>query len=184
MHPQNASLDKMTRIAAGSDTDDVEEWMPSRIHLSVPLMWDILQFNCRADPRKLAHTGLLDASLALSVTHEDVDESITLDIIVATSPDITVDTADGGQDAPTLSYKGTVNSSSNSTRGPIFNEASAEQADCLTFNTTPWLYADTSQFDNMVGLVYQDARSDTSNSNRTAAWWEGGNMNETIFSNI
>lgn len=166
----------MTRIAAGSETNEVEDWMPSRIYLSVPLMWNILQFNCTADSRQLASTGLLDASLASTVGCEDEDETRTIEIIVATSPDITVNTADGGQDAPTLSYKCAVNSSLSS-RERTYNELSAEQADNLTFNTTPWLYADTSQFDNMVDLVYHDARSSVGcNSNRS--WWDGGNADD------
>jgi hypothetical protein len=173
----------MTRIAAGSETNDVEDWMPSRIYLSVPLMWNILQFNCTADSREFPHSGLLDASLALTVAREDEDETTTLDIIVATSPDITVNTADGGQDAPTLPFKGTVDSSPNSVREPVFNELSAEQADSLTFNTTPWLYADPSQFDNMADLVYHDARPSLG-SGRNMPWWEGGSMNDSIFSEL
>ncbi|KAG6013626.1 hypothetical protein E4U43_007195 [Claviceps pusilla] len=165
-------LEKMTRIAAGSDTNEVEDWMPSRIYLSVALMWNILQFNCTADSQQLASTGLLDASLASTVGREDKDETITIEIIVATSPEITVNTADGGQDAPTLSYKCTVDSSAGS-REHAYNELSAEQADTLTFNTTPWLYADTFQFDNMTDLVYQDARSRVG-SNRERMWWDGG----------
>ncbi|KFG78040.1 hypothetical protein MANI_006712 [Metarhizium anisopliae] len=177
------NLDKMTRIAAGSETNDVEDWMPSRIYLSVPLMWNILQFNCTADSREFPHTGLLDASLALTVAREDDDEATTLDIIVATSPDITVNTADGGQDAPTLPFKGTVNSSPSSSAETAFNEISAEQADSLTFNTTPWLYADPSQFDSMTDLVYHDARPGMGGS-RGMAWLEGGNMDDSIFSHI
>lgn len=146
--------------------------MPSRIYLSVALMWNILQFNCTADSQQLASTGLLDASLASTVGREDKDETLTIEIIVATSPEITVNTADGGQDAPTLSYKCTVDSSAGS-REHAYNELSAEQADSLTFNTTPWLYADTSQFDNMTGLVYQDARSRVG-SDRERMWWDGG----------
>ncbi|GAB0145400.1 hypothetical protein EsHS_00005830 [Epichloe bromicola] len=174
------NLDKMTRIAAGSETNDVEDWMPSRIYLSVPLMWNILQFNCTADSRQLANTGLLGASLASTVACEDEDETTTIDIIVATSPEITVNTADGGQDAPTFSYKCTVNPSPGSREHHTGNELSAEQADSLTFNTTPWLYADTSQFDDMVDLVYHETRS-TFDRNRNRSWWDGGNVNDGIF---
>ena len=111
--------------------------MPSRIHLSIPLMWNILQFNCTANPKEFSSSGLLDASLAHTVATEDEDEGTTLDIIVATSPEITVNTADGGQDAPTLSFKGTINSPRRSSRAMVQNEFSAEQTDSLTFNTTP-----------------------------------------------
>ncbi|KAG6001107.1 hypothetical protein E4U21_004680 [Claviceps maximensis] len=168
-------LDEMTRIAARSDTNEVQDWMPSRIYLSVALMWNILQFNCTADSRQLASTGLLDASLASTVGREEKDETTTIEIIVATSPEITVNTADGGQDAPTLSYKCTIDpvSSSAVSRDHSYNELSAEQTDSLTFNTTPWLYADTSQFDNMVDLVYHDAQSRAS-SDKDRLWWEGG----------
>ncbi|KAG5926084.1 hypothetical protein E4U42_003672 [Claviceps africana] len=164
------NLDKMTRIATGSETTEVEDWMPSRIYLSVALMWNILQFNCTADARQYASTGLLDASLTCTVESEDKDETTTIEIIVATSPEITVNTADGGQDAPTISYKCTVDSVTGS-RQHTDNELPAEQADTLTFNTTPWLYADTSQFDNMVDLVHHDARSTFGSSDRL--WWDG-----------
>ncbi|KAG6184728.1 hypothetical protein E4U10_006329 [Claviceps purpurea] len=162
-------LDKMTQIAAGSETNGVEDWMPSRIYLSVPLMWNILQFNCPADSLHPASTGLLNASLASTAGGHDQDETTTIEIIVATSPEISVNTADGGQDAPNLSYNRTVDVSPVS-REYTYNEPSAEQADSLTFNTTPWLYADTLQFDNMVDLVYHDAQS--IGSDRDRSWWD------------
>ncbi|KAG6063746.1 hypothetical protein E4U32_000951 [Claviceps aff. humidiphila group G2b] len=166
-------LDKMTQIAAGSETNEVEDWMPSRIYLSVPLMWNILQFNCPADSLHPASTGLLNASLASTARGHDQDETTTIEIIVATSPEISVNTADGGQDAPNLSYNRKINVSPVS-REYIYNEPSAEQADRLTFNTTPWLYADTLQFDNMVDLVYHDAQS--IGSDRDRAWWDGESL--------
>ncbi|GAO15404.1 hypothetical protein UVI_02010660 [Ustilaginoidea virens] len=158
--------------------------MPSRIYLSVPLMWSILQLNCPsdADSGQLAKTGLLDSSLALTATHQEEDEMTTLDIIVATSPEITVNTADGGQDAPTLSFKGTVSSSPGSSRESAYNELSAEQADSLTFNTTPWLYADPCQFDGMTDLVYHDDRSRVGSS--SMSWWEVANMNEGLMGQL
>ncbi|KHN98353.1 uncharacterized protein MAM_03477 [Metarhizium album ARSEF 1941] len=175
------NLDKMTSIAAGSEVNDVEDWMPSRIYLSVPLMWNILRFNCTADSREFSHTGLLDPSLALTVAHEDDDDdAMMLDIIVATSPEITVNTADGGQDAPTLPFKGTVNSSPSSSRETAFNEISAEQADSLTFNTTPWLYADPPQFSDMTVLVYDESQP-SAGSGSSTAWWEGGGPQRRYF---
>lgn len=166
----------MTRIAAGSENIEVEDWLPSRIYLSVPLMWDILQFNCMSDSREISSTGLLDASLSLPVPREEEDEGSTLDIIVATSPEITVNTADGGQDAPTISYKGPPSSSAPSTvRSAVYNEISAEQAECLTFNTTPLLYANSSQFDD---IEYMDLHysQPTEGDNRGIAWRMGSNL--------
>merc|ERR1712169_84338 len=85
---------------------DVEDWMPSKIYLNVPLMWDILQFNSMEDPVQNSVTGLLDTSLTPSITTQGMgDNSSTLEIVVATSPEISINTADGGQEAPTLSFK-------------------------------------------------------------------------------
>ncbi|KAK9796608.1 hypothetical protein SCARD494_04310 [Seiridium cardinale] len=154
------NLDKMTRIAAGVEIMDVEDWMPSRIFLSVPLMWDILQFNCKADPHEVPTADLLDASLAPRVAQEDLEESSLLEIIVATSPEITIDTTDGGQEAPSFSRRAPVSSSPEASRNNIvWDEASFEQADNLTFNTTPWLYADASQFLGMGDIGWHDPQA-------------------------
>ncbi|KAF6833200.1 C6 transcription factor [Colletotrichum plurivorum] len=182
------NLDRMTRIAAGSESMDVEDWMPSKIYLSVPLMWEILQFNSTTGSREIPTAGLLDASLAPALPPADEGEGSTLEIIVATSPEITINTADGGQDAPTLSYKpshgrhGGVSSAvmptAAATAGParqnVFDTPTVDQIDSLTFNTTPWLYADSSQLINIGDLP--DLQAETGN-----AWWEGDNFNNIMF---
>ncbi|KAF9869395.1 L-pipecolate oxidase [Colletotrichum karsti] len=173
------NLDRMTRIAAGSESMDVEDWMPSKIYLSVPLMWEILQFNSTTDSQEIPTAGLLDASLTPAIPPIDTSESSTLEIIVATSPEITINTADGGQEAPTLSYKPspnkhTVSTSANSSRQNVFDTPSVEQIDSLTFNTTPWLYADSSQLINIGELP--DLQSEPG-----SAWWEGDNFNNIMF---
>src|SRR5690242_11943475 len=94
----------MTLIAAGSESIDDKDWIPSKIYLSVGLMWDILQFNYNPS-QGMSTAGILDASLAPIFAHEDTDESSILEINVATSPEITVNTADGGQDSPMLSFR-------------------------------------------------------------------------------
>ncbi|TEA16336.1 hypothetical protein C8034_v001588 [Colletotrichum sidae] len=185
------NLDSMTRIAAGSESMDVEDWMPSKIYLSVPLMWEILQFNSTADSQEIPTAGLLDASLTPAPPPVDTSESSTLEIIVATSPEITINTADGGQEAPTLSYKPpsrpAVTSSSSSsaaaggpsaaTRQNVFDTPTVEQIDSLTFNTTPWLYADSSQLINIGELP--DLQPEPG-----SAWWEGDNFNNMIFNQL
>ncbi|KAK1998379.1 hypothetical protein LX36DRAFT_576364 [Colletotrichum falcatum] len=171
------NLDKMTRIAAGSENMDVEDWMPSKIYLSVPLMWDILQFNSTADSHEIPSAGLLDASLAPAVPPLDTGDSSTLEIIVATSPEITINIADGGQEAPTSSYKRPPVSSSglrNAATPAVFDPPTVEQIDSLTFNTTPWLYADPSQLVGIGDMGYP--QSEPGN-----AWWEGENFNNIMF---
>lgn len=163
----------MTRIAAGSESMDVEDWMPSKIYLSVPLMWEILQFNSTTHSQEIPTSGLLDASLAPVFAPDDAGESLTLEIIVATSPEITINTADGGQEAPTLSYKPPISSGAGSgssrERQTVVDSPSAEQIDSLTFNTTPWLYADSSQLVNIGDLGYPQ-------SEPGSGWWEGENF--------
>ncbi|KIX00101.1 uncharacterized protein Z518_10238 [Rhinocladiella mackenziei CBS 650.93] len=176
----DCNLDKMTRIAAGSESMEVEDWMPSKIYLSVPLMWDILQFNCIADPREIPTAGLLDASLSPTITHGDENENSTLEIIVATSPEITINTADGGQDAPILSYRAPVSSGPESSQKTVSDEVSVEQADSLTLNTTPWLWADPSQFLNMGYHDSQPAIGDT----KGAAWWEVENFGNVMYNHF
>ena len=165
----------MTQIAAGSESMDVEDWMPSKIYLSVPLMWEILQFNFEANSQGTPTPGLLDASLTPLVIQEDAGESSTLEIIVATSPEITINTADGGQEAPTFSFKAPVSSSSDSARNLVCEEISVEQTDNLTFNTTPWLYADFSQFMGIGDIGVHDSQPDMDET-RGMAWWEDENL--------
>ncbi|KXH30430.1 hypothetical protein CNYM01_00598 [Colletotrichum nymphaeae SA-01] len=181
------NLDRMTRIAAGTENMDVEDWMPSKIYLSVPLMWEILQFNSTTDCQEIPTAGLLDASLTPAVPPVDTSDSSTLEIIVATSPEITINIADGGQEAPTSTYKRTHNvssnpanstatssSSSSTSRAAVFDPPTVEQIDSLTFNTTPWLYADPSQLVGIGDMSYP--QSEPGN-----AWWEGENFNNIIF---
>lgn len=165
----------MTRIAAGTESMDVEDWMPSKIYLSVPLMWEILQFNSTTDSQEIPTAGLLDSSLAPVLPPDDTGESTTLEIVVATSPEITINTADGGQEAPSVSFKAPVSSSSRD--NAIFDPPTVDQVDTLTFNTTPWLYADSSQLVNIADIGY--AQSESGN-----AWWEGENFNIIMFNHL
>jgi hypothetical protein len=156
---------------------DMDEWIPSKLYLSVPLMWNILQFNCMTDSKGIPIVNLLHPSLSPSIPQDDEGENSTLEVDVATSPEIKVDTADGGQDAPSLSRRAPVSSTSHPAEasrhtGGVLYEATFEPTDNLTFNTTPWLYADPSQF---VSWLDSQTMSDTPG----APWWEGG-----TFSNV
>ena len=170
----------MTRIAAGSDSMDIEDWVPSKIYLSVPLMWRILQFDSTTMTGEIPAAGLLDASLTPASIPEDTGENSMLEIVVATSPEITINTADGGQDAPTLSYKAPGSSGTSgpgSSRGTVFDTPVGDQVDSLTFNTTPWLYADSSQLVNIGDMRFPQ-------SEPGAAWWEDENFNNLTFNHF
>lgn len=172
----------MTRIATDHENMDVEDWMPSKLNLSVPLMWDILQFNCTTDSSEVSTADLLDASLAPKTTHEEHGENSLLEIVVATSPEITIDTTDGGQEAPSLSRRTHVASASTAEtpRNMLWNETTFESIDNLTFNTTPWLYADPSQFASLGDIGWHESQSAMSDT-RGAPWWEGGNFSNAML---
>jgi hypothetical protein len=179
---KDRNLDNMTRIAGGYQNMDMDEWIPSKLYLSVPLMWDILQFNCMVDSKGIPTADLLHSSLAPSIPQEESNESSTLEIDVATSPEIKIDTADGGQDAPSLSRRAPVASSqAENSRHTVWNEASLEPSENLTFNTTPWLYADPSQFASLGDLGWLDSQSAISDTGG-APWWEGGTFSNVQFS--
>lgn len=173
---QDRNLDRMTRIAAGSESMDIEDWMPSRIYLSVPLMWRILQFNSTAASQEIPTAGLLHGSLTPRAPPEDNGESSMLEIVVATSPEITINTADGGQEAPTLSYKAPMppGASGPASSRDFFNSPGNDQVDSLTFNTTPWLYADSSQLVNIGDMGFPQ-------SEPGAPWWEDDNSSNILF---
>lgn len=64
----------MTRIASGSENDgyDLES---GRLHLSIPLMWKVLQFNSKPKLIGMPTNGLLHHSLAPAVSTEEVDDN-------------------------------------------------------------------------------------------------------------
>ncbi|KAH9439854.1 hypothetical protein MCOR02_003386 [Pyricularia oryzae] len=212
------NLDKMALIAAGAEAEsiDADDWMPSKMYLSVPLMWEILQFSSSASQfgaDQGGGGGLLDASLAPVVPPLDMSESSTLEIIVATSPEITINIADGGQEAPTrpqpVMHRGgggvvgaaggasagggavvaanagthnphhhhhhhhQNNNSSNPAAGHSIMDQQ-QQADSLTFYTTPWLYADPAL---LVGIGDLNLPQEETGN----AWWEGENLNNIMF---
>lgn len=176
----------MTHMAAGPEGMDVEDWMPSKIYLSVPLMWQILQFNSTEHPQGNPTAGLLDSSLSPPCPEPEPDESSTIEIIVATSPEISINTANGGQEAPTFSsYKGPVPPP----RDPSWNSVRSDKyvdqnhSDPPSLNFTPWLYADSLQLANLGDMGYDESQGGMG-ENRGMAWWEGENFSNIMFSHF
>ncbi|CAG8138286.1 unnamed protein product [Penicillium salamii] len=172
------TLDKMTRIASGSESIDYE-WEPEKIHLSIPLMWDVLQVNCKPKPHEVSTGGLLHSSLTPTVHTEEGDESptFTVEVIVAMSPNVTVNTSDGGVTAhmpPTLPRKSSGSAQSSPELG--LGEKLVAPADSLMTNT-PWLWTDPSQFVDMENNVaYPDSESNFGNIEGFSTWWDFGNL--------
>lgn len=173
---QDQTLDKMTQIASGSENID-HDWEPEKIHLSIPLMWDVLQVNCKPKPHEVSTGGLLHPSLTPTVSTEEAEDSLasTLEVIVAMSPNVTVNTADGGQAAhipPTMPHISSTPASPDLELG----EKLVAPADSLMTNT-PWLWTDPSQFVDMENNVgYPDSESTLGNVDGFSTWWDFGNL--------
>ncbi|CAI7614397.1 unnamed protein product [Penicillium manginii] len=169
------TLDKMTHIASGSEKVDFD-WEPSTIHLSIPLMWEVLQVNLTPSSLDMSTAGLLHPSLTPAVFPEDVENpTSTLEIIVAMSPDITVNTADGGSAAhmpPNMPHLASAPASPTSS---AMGDKLVAPADSLMSNT-PWLWADPSQFVDMENLGYAESESTLGNADGFSTWWDFGNL--------
>ncbi|PLB40366.1 putative C6 transcription factor [Aspergillus candidus] len=189
----NQTLDKMLRIASGADRVDYD-WTPSKIYLSVPLMWDVLQVDCVPDTHRTT-AGLLHPSLVPTIArdHSAAEHfDSTLEIIVAMSPEVTVNTADGGTAAhmpphmarlsPSPSSSRGRGSSSGGDRAPASGGVTGGSidplvapADSLMLNT-PWLWTDPGQFTDLENMDYQEAEAAIGNVDGFSTWWDFGNL--------
>ncbi|KAH8690148.1 hypothetical protein BGW36DRAFT_67754 [Talaromyces proteolyticus] len=183
----NETLDKMMSIASGSENMNYEDWMPSKIHLNISLMWDILQFNCNNNlsSQETLTSNLLHSSLTPlpSDREEEMDDDCsTLEIIATTSPEVTVDTADGGQAVPMSFYRASVPSAASGNTPTTTGTKSSQQEKLVAppenfmFNSsTPWLWADPTQFEDMENMSYVDFQT-IPGSAGGSAWWDLGNL--------
>lgn len=164
-------------MAFGSENVDYD-WTPSRIYLSVSLMWDILRANCMPESQEPSTTGLLHPSLTPTATRESsAQSSSTLEIIVAMSPEVTVNTADGGQAAhmPPRVRNTTAAMTTPAPSSPdidLRGERLVVPSDNLMLNT-PWLWTDPSQFGDVDGVNRQELEN---NMDGLFTWWDLGNL--------
>lgn len=167
----------MARIASGSENIS-DDWEPSKIHLSIPLMWDVLQVNCGPEPQDLSAGGLLHPSLTPAASRGDREESSasTIEVIVAMSPEITVNTADGGLAAhmPPHMARAASNRGGSPGNGEIQDKLVAP-ADSLMLNT-PWLWADPTQLVDVENMNYNEPESSLPAIEGFSTWWDFGNL--------
>ncbi|KAL2870911.1 putative C6 transcription factor [Aspergillus lucknowensis] len=197
-------LDELTRIASGSDIVDLDDWVPSKIHLNIPLVWDILQFNVADSSSSSSSSGqggesLLHPSLAPTSATLGAADLSTLDIIVTASPEVSVNTADGGQAVPMPLYRSPTTTTTTTTAAAaaeslrtgssstsLRDNALVAPVDSLMLNT-PWLWADSGPFGgNMDEVEYQNQNQNHGPGSATAvlglgevegsAWWNLGNL--------
>jgi hypothetical protein len=151
------------------------EWVPTKLRLSIPLMWSILQFNVPScQELSSGSSALLHSSLATTDSTK-LDESSTLEISVALSPpEITVDPS-AGQNAylpPFLTIESSAPASPNDT---AIRDIVVPSADSLMFNV-PWLWTGESQFSEMESASNFDPEAAVGNLDGFSTWWDLGNL--------
>lgn len=153
-------------------------------------MWDILRANCASEPQQPASSRLLHPSLVPTITRENsVQASSTLEIIVAMSPEVTVNTADGGQAAhmpPRIRSSSSTPGPATLPRGGPYTNTPASIGpgagdrgrlvvpnDDLMLNT-PWLWSvGAGDPDQLPGADGQDLEN---NMDGFFTWWDLGNL--------
>ena len=163
-------------VASGSDGVSYETWVPSKIYLSIPLMWDILQFRCADQSAEGISDGrLLHPSLAMAMVGQGSDEASTLEVIVTASPEVTVNTADGGQAVPLPLYPTPATSKGNAGGKATVRDRLIAPIDSLMVNT-PWLWTDPAPLGDMDGSLGYDSAGPAIGDAEFSSWWNLGNL--------
>ncbi|KAJ9199183.1 transcriptional regulator family: Fungal Specific TF [Paecilomyces variotii] len=169
------TVDRITQIASGSGNVNHDDWVTSKIHLNIPLMWDILQFSCTDKySQATSNSSILHPSLIPGGASESSEENSVLEIIVTTSPEVTVNTADGGQAVPLPLYKTTTSSTSDRSGNNTSPDRLIAPVDSLMFNT-PWLWVDSAQFGDVSDIGYHSSAPAVGDI-EGSAWWDLGNL--------
>ena len=172
----------MIRIALEPENENVDyEWAPSRIQLSIPLMWAVLQFDISSSEAASSPPGdpALHASPAHSDAVEEMERNSTLEIsVTATPPAVIIDPA-LGHDARLPPYKASSTSTSTSPNFPnrgSMRDIVVPPAESLMFNT-PWLWTDVSEFANMeAGSGLPPDPTVGNSSEGFSTWWNFGSL--------
>ncbi|CRG88994.1 hypothetical protein PISL3812_06029 [Talaromyces islandicus] len=167
-------LDKMTRIALVSENTD-EEWAPSRIHLSVSLMWAILQFDVSSSEVMPSpeETLLPTSSSTLNGTAEETERSPTLEISVTAAPPPVITDPSRGHDASLPPYKAT-STSPDLPRSGDMRDTVVPSPESFTLNK-PWLWADPSGYANIEDVDHFPPDLTAGNGPEGfSTWWNFG----------
>ncbi|KAF1953105.1 hypothetical protein CC80DRAFT_570985 [Byssothecium circinans] len=173
----DSALTELVHIASGREDCDLHDWSPSSIRLNTNLMWNILQSNYErgSTQRPRTASSLLHSSLDPSASHQSTRADSILEVMVTVSPDINLDTSDGGQSAPVSSV--TVGESiadvempedTGHTAGKPNDNATVVVSDPLGVydHGLSWLWADEIMNYNAQGDAGDIVGSD---------WWANGN---------
>ncbi|KAL4789406.1 hypothetical protein BDV19DRAFT_397065 [Aspergillus venezuelensis] len=169
-------LDKMSRIAFASENPD-HEWAPSRIHLSIPLMWAILQFDVSSS--KVASSPE-DTLLPISPTLcsgrvERMKLNPTLEISATATPSaVTIDSSQA-HDASLPPYKATP-TSPEVPDGSGLRDIVIPPAESFIFND-PWHWTDSFGYPNIEDVArFPPGLTAGNGSEGLSTWWNFDNF--------
>lgn len=131
-------------------------------------MWKILRFTCSKTNQEAWSNVLLSTSVGGRLAQHEPNDS-TFEIIVATSPDITVNTNDGGQAAP-VQPTTAILPSSGYTEYEARDDMMIAPSESLRINPS-WLWTDTANTEFLESGHYD--MFDAGNSDmESSTWWD------------
>lgn len=145
---------------------------PSRpISVKSRLMWDLIDTACCISADTGSGTALFDPSLILN-SLPNHSEDVTFDVGIAHSPEVHIDTTDGGQSGPFASIAG-----SSATLRASFPEHSVSMQSVLfepqiNNPSSAWLWDSDASNIEIHGFPLDD---ELEHSNDTF-WWDLGNL--------
>lgn len=90
-------------MTLGEYANNFEGLPPSNISLNARMMWDVLRLACSNPTEPGNGNGLLHQSLKPTLPIDDLND-VMIAVGIVHSPEVNVDTSDGGQSAPMASF--------------------------------------------------------------------------------
>lgn len=138
------------------------------------MIWNLLQFRSETGFSKIQSDTLFHASLAPPAAGNTPSDAV-LDIIVSTSPQIVIDTADGGQAAPVTAGRDSQQAALTTDDETLeVLDTLHAPAETLLFDAS-WMWTDA---DHFPGDSRQDPYEPRTGMEpfEASAWWNLGNL--------
>lgn len=170
---QDERLEKLLKAALGPYSISLEGHPPNQIYLNTRLMWEVLELACSSPTAPTAGKGLLDWTLTSIEPPKKLDE-IVFQVGCASSPDVNVDTSDGGQSAPMLVSMTSGSSMSYPDMAtPDCVQAFPTNASAPDDPSDPWLWDIK---DASTSIQFYDLQTGTLGDVGNSSWWEFGDL--------
>lgn len=161
----------MLQLASGPTEGQNRLSLSSTIRLSNHLTWEILNFDLDGDARGPTANRLFDSSLS-SPSRKGRD-SPDLEVWVSNSPEVVVNTYDGGQTTRTGSSHTYLSTTNNGISGPWSNRSVVTSPENTLGNDALRLWTDHSlRLEDLNPYLVDACNNDLGSS----SWWDLGNF--------